>query len=399
MYRFLLRMPHHLREQLKTSADRSGRSLNAELVYRLERSIARDAGMYARLRSLLIISRRTRMASKSNHQRAWRGLAVRAGAALGLIAVALVAAMLLSNSSSQTAVPAPAGSAEEGVLSPALKAKLAAGQRFSPGETQYEAGEAIGGGEVGDGAQDWYMHSAPGTDIPLAAISGSRQDWKELESRSGSSGLHAGGHFRNLGPDNAVYPLNPFRNRYVYVPNEYIAAGRTAFAVIDPNCDKKKCRYWIANAGGGIWRTENVFAAQPKWDFLSDDFQHNNTAALELDPNDSKSKVLYAGTGEPNTCRSGCIAGVGMYKSVNVGAPVRTLSLRKNLVVSVPPPPAPTYIRVLPFASFTTSNSSRSTPAPVAGSRGAASGAKICVHVPGAPFAFERQMPFAKKDA
>ena len=319
MYRFLLRMPHHLREQLKTSADRSGRSLNAELVYRLERSIARDAGMYARLRSLLIISRRTRMASKSNHQRAWRGLAVRAGAALGLIAVALVAAMLLSNSSSQTAVPAPAGSAEEGVLSPALKAKLAAGQRFSPGETQYEAGEAIGGGEVGDGAQDWYMHSAPGTDIPLAAISGSRQDWKELESRSGSSGLHAGGHFRNLGPDNAVYPLNPFRNRYVYVPNEYIAAGRTAFAVIDPNCDKKKCRYWIANAGGGIWRTENVFAAQPNWEFLSDDFQHNNTAALELDPNDSKSKVLYAGTGEPNTCRSGCIAGVGMYKSKDGG--------------------------------------------------------------------------------
>src|SRR5215217_4739097 len=62
MYRFLLRMPHHLREQLKASADRSGRSLNAELVYRLERSIARDAGMYARLRSLLIISRRTRLA-------------------------------------------------------------------------------------------------------------------------------------------------------------------------------------------------------------------------------------------------------------------------------------------------------------------------------------------------
>src|SRR5215207_4890709 len=254
-------MPERFREQLKAAADRSGRSLNAELVHRLERSLAQDAGVLARLRSRLILSRRAYMSSNTNHQRPTRGLVVRAGAALGLIAVAVVAAMLLSNSSSQTAIPAPAGSAEEGVLSPALKAKLAAGQTFSPGETQYEAGEAIGGGEVGDGAQDWYMHSAPGTDIPLAAISGSRQDWKELESRSGSSGLHATGHFRNLGPDNAVYPLNPFRNRYVYVPNEYIAAGRTAFSLIDPDCGAAKCRYWIANAGGGIWRTDNAFAS------------------------------------------------------------------------------------------------------------------------------------------
>ena len=28
---------------------------------------------------------------------------------------------------------------------------------------------------------------------------------------------------------------------------------------------------------------------------------------------------LYAGTGEPNTCRSGCIAGVGMYSSKDGG--------------------------------------------------------------------------------
>src|SRR4051794_30521051 len=56
-------------------------------------------------------------------------------------------------------------------------------------------------------------------------------------------------------------------------------------------------------------------------------------------------------------------------------------------------------MRVSPFGRVTTSNSARSTPAPVAGSVGAASGAKICVHVPGSPFWSERQMPFAKKEA
>jgi hypothetical protein len=64
---------------------------------------------------------------------------------------------------------------------------------------------------------------------------------------------------------------------------------------------------------------------------------------------------------------------VAFVRSVNVGVPVCTLSLRKNRagiaapVVGLTAPPTPTYIRVSPFASLTTSNSARSTPAPVAG--------------------------------
>jgi hypothetical protein len=313
-------MPQRLREQLKAAADRSGRSLNAELVDRLERSLAQDAGAFERLRRRLITPRRTRMSLKDAiHQRRARGLVVRVGAAAGLVAVALVAAMLMSGSSTQSA-PAPqlAQAAEEGVISSALKEKLASSARFSPGEPQYEQGEA--GEGTGDGALEWYMHAAPGTDIPLAAIAESRSDWKTLKSRGKSGGKLGGhGHWTNLGPDNAVYPLNPFRNRYVYVPNEYVAAGRTAFSVIDPNCSASSCRYWIANAGGGIWRTDNAFASQPKWEYLSEGFQHNNTAALELDPNDPTSEILYAGTGEPNICRSGCLAGVGLYKSKDGG--------------------------------------------------------------------------------
>jgi hypothetical protein len=39
-YRFLLRMPQHLRDPLRDAAERSGRSLNAEIVARLEASVA-----------------------------------------------------------------------------------------------------------------------------------------------------------------------------------------------------------------------------------------------------------------------------------------------------------------------------------------------------------------------
>ena len=164
------------------------------------------------------------------------------------------------------------------------------------------------------------MHATPGIDIPLAAVNGSRGDFKALKTRGNSAGkLDSNGLWANLGPDNAVYPLNPFRNRTVYVPNEYVAAGRTSASVIDPGCNVSQCRYWIANAGGGIWRTNNVLATNPTWEYVSGSFDYNNTAALALDPNDASHDTIYAGTGEPNICRSGCIAGVGLYKSKDGG--------------------------------------------------------------------------------
>jgi len=40
---------------------------------------------------------------------------------------------------------------------------------------------------------------------------------------------------------------------------------------------------------------------------------------LALDPNDASSDTLWAGTGEPNACGSGCTAGVGLYLTTNGG--------------------------------------------------------------------------------
>ena len=162
------------------------------------------------------------------------------------------------------------------------------------------------------------MHAAPGTEIPLAAITGSRADWQALKARGNASLVRqrevdeprAGQ--RGLPAESVPQPLRlraervrrgrpdgPQRHR------PELPSGRL------PLLDRKRGRRHLAD--------EQSFAAEPKWEYLSGDFQHNNTAALELDPNDPTSNVIYAGTGEPNTCRSGCIAGVGLYKSKDGG--------------------------------------------------------------------------------
>src|SRR5262249_30254559 len=108
-----------------------------------------------------------------------------------------------------------------------------------------------------------------------------------------------------------------FRNRFVYVPNEYAAAGRTAHSLIDPDCGQTAgdCRLWIANAGGGIWRTLDALAPQPKWQYLSSSFDSNNTAALALDPNAPPQQPLSARRGEPTIGRGVCLGGVGPSRS------------------------------------------------------------------------------------
>ncbi len=79
------------------------------------------------------------------------------------------------------------------------------------------------------------------------------------------------------------------------------------------------CRLWIANANGGVWRTEQALKRNPNWKYVSEGFEHNSIASLELDPNDKRADTIWAGTGEPNACGSGCEAGVGIYKSKNGG--------------------------------------------------------------------------------
>ena len=110
-----------------------------------------------------------------------------------------------------------------------MRQKLA-NPKFSPGEPQRESGEigrrrpgVADARRAGDRDPDGGHHGQP-RGLAGAQDAGQRR------------ALADNGKWTNLGPDNAVYPLNPSRNRFVYVPNEYVAAGRTAHSVIDPNC-------------------------------------------------------------------------------------------------------------------------------------------------------------------
>ena len=296
VYRFLLRMPTHLRERL-TDRDRGvgqeperrdrGEPARAEPrrepwalsppgsadIRRLEGDWGADT---PREEEHVTFSKNSRRATRR------RRLVFGAVAAAVVLTTAMVVGALTLNPKSQTGPRRH--SPRRAKRSPAMRHKLARTPTFSPGDPRRQES-----GEGAATAPDWYMHASPATDISLAAINGSRQDWKTLKARGDAARRQ-----RPLDEPRAGQrglSAQPVPQPHVYVPNEYIAAGRTAHSVIDPNCNAAKCRYWIANAGGGIWRTDNVLAPQPEWEFVSGEFEHNNTAALELDPNDPTSNA------------------------------------------------------------------------------------------------------------
>ncbi|MGV3520218.1 exo-alpha-sialidase [Luteitalea sp.] len=191
-----------------------------------------------------------------------------------------------------------------------LARKFASMATFSPGAATLV--EEVAGGT---GAQDWLEHATPGLDIPYAAFAGARQAWLNLKARPAVGE----GAWTPLGPVYGKGADNPYRDRSVYNSSTDNFSGRAIAAVIDPDCTGGDCRLWLANANGGVWMTPDALAAEPRWEFQSQTFEYNNVAALELDPNDSDANTIWAGTGEPNACGSGCTAGVGLYKSTNGG--------------------------------------------------------------------------------
>jgi hypothetical protein len=221
----------------------------------------------------------------------------------------LVVSVLVSKPASRP-VATSEESGELHELPTAVAQKLAKVATFSPGSASLLEDQ---GGSFA--AQDWLEHATPGDDIPFSAFAGARNDWGGLKARPAAGT----GAWTPLGPTYAKGPFNPYRDRSVYNAGTDNFGGRTVDAAIDPNCNAQECRLWIANAGGGVWRTDNALASQPEWKFVSATFEHNNVAALALDPNDSSSRTLWAGTGEPNACGSGCTAGVGLYLTKNGG--------------------------------------------------------------------------------
>ena len=203
----------------------------------------------------------------------------------------------------------------------ALAKKLARSQKFAPGDLQN-----TGSSPDSFAQQDWLEHSIDGADNgppAFTAFATARNDWFGLLGRP----AFGTGKWVPLGPTNGQNDLtNIFRDRTVYTTGTENFGGRTAHAVISPDCQPSPgtCTLWIAATNGGVWRTDNALAVDdpatpeyegPAWEFVSGTFENQSTASLALDPNDPNHKTIWAGTGEPNACGSGCEVGVGVYQS------------------------------------------------------------------------------------
>jgi hypothetical protein len=212
---------------------------------------------------------------------------------------------------------------EEKAIPPGLERRRAALARFAPAEADHVLDSPGSFAE-----QDWLEHNTDGQGnrpAPAMVLARARQHWSAIRAR----GEHSFGRWQPVGPVDARNDLkNPYRDRTVYNAGTQNFAGRTVDAVISPDCIPGDCDLWIANANGGVWHTNDALAVDdpatdeyegPQWEFMSRRFEHNNVAALALDPNDPQHRTLWAGTGEPNYCGTGCEAGVGIYVTRNGG--------------------------------------------------------------------------------
>jgi len=205
-------------------------------------------------------------------------------------------------------------------LPPALARHLEKLMRTIPGNE--------GEGPAGSAAEWKFRAQAyPAKDISLDKIEGARAAHaaRLVEGLANTDAASVAATWVSLGPTSALYPLTPLRNSFSYVPNAYLAGGRTTALAIDPACVPGNCRLWATPAGGGVWRTNDALKAQPVWTYLSGSFGMNAAGSVELDPNNSNN--VWVGTGEANASGD---------SEAGVGLPERSVLLPSTQRIPIP---------------------------------------------------------------
>ena len=193
----------------------------------------------------------------------------------------------------------------------ALGAHLAQLRQAIPGNSGH-AQEGPGSAEEAA----FLARAYPASDIALSKIENAKSAFTKAKGRPFPSGKGKKGTWTLYGPSEALYPFTELRNATNYVPNKYVAAGRTTVLAMEPVCKPNKCRLYAAAAGGGLWRAKNATKNNPKWEFLSADFGIQAISSITFDPNNED--TIWVGTGEANASGDSA-AGVGIYKSTNGG--------------------------------------------------------------------------------
>ena len=275
-HRFLLRMPRELRDRLTAAAASTGWSLNREIVHRLEQSLEEPAA-----------TRREKGETVKRFQ-----------SRRPLVAIALV-------------VLAAAGLAAFGATQ--HQGKLSNQPRYLKSDPDARAlvGKSHNlGGPSSAESQQIAALAYPSSSLTAAVLTNERSYYQN--NIAGRSKFNGSG-WNLVGPATATQPavLNVFDDQ----ASDFGVSGRVTAIALDPSCNLTSCRVWMAAAGGGIWRSDNALAADPRWTFLSNGFGTNAIGTLIYD---AKTQTLFAGTGEPNSSGDS-EAGVGIYASHDNG--------------------------------------------------------------------------------
>ena len=275
-HRFLLRMPRELRDRLTAAAAGAGRSLNREIVHRLEQSLEEP------------VAKRRQKGETVKRFQSRRPLV-----ALALVVLTAVGIAAIGAAQHQGKLPN-----RPRYLKSDPDARTTAGRAHNLGGPASQADQQV--------AALAYPSSAL-----TASVLKNESTFFNANVR-GRSHIHAKS-WQLVGPSTATSPavLNVFDNQAA----DLGVSGRVTAIAVDPTCSANACRVWMAAAGGGIWRSDNALSGNANWKFLSDGFGTNAIGTLVYD---SKSHTLYAGTGEPNASGDS-ESGVGIYASHDNG--------------------------------------------------------------------------------
>ncbi len=138
--------------------------------------------------------------------------------ATGVLASAMVVAVSAFVLNGATPA-APAGEGQE--MPTALAGHLAKLKQAMPGN-----GGMSAEGPGGAADQAFLNRAYPDTTISVAEMNDAREAFADAAGQPYRAG-EGDGRWETIGPSRALYPFTEFRNSFLYVPNEYVAGGRT----------------------------------------------------------------------------------------------------------------------------------------------------------------------------
>jgi Arc-like DNA binding domain len=282
-------MPEELRRRLAEGAAKSGRSLNAELVHRLEQSCRPNL-----TRTIIDIWGRAMGGLRPKRTK---------------LAFAVLAVLALLAAAGGIAGAIGHGGATKSAL--AMSRARAEKNHTAPGRIE-RALQGNDAGEETSAAQERYADQAyPAASIAPAQVTASRNSDDRIR-RHGDNGH---GDWRSLGPD--TLNVDTLGTQSFGPPTQW--SGRVTALAVSPKCDSDACRLYLAAAGGGIWMSPNALSKHPDWQQISDDqIPTTSIGSMVIDPTDPTGRTIYVGTGEPNGS-SDSEAGLGLYKSTDAG--------------------------------------------------------------------------------